>query len=689
MPEGQEFAHSGEDGTEGQHTGVGKEFPALHYYAVMNLAPDASREDVRAAYLRLSQLYHPDRQQDPKVKQQATELFNRIREAYEVLSHPLKRQVYDEYGLEGLRFLESTQVTTYSAVRAHFAHQTGRRQRAARSRRAYSNAEDDSDALPAETLLSVNHAAQVAVDGTGLAQLLPDFAAGDLRYWKSALTIRGASLSTQGSLYLGPKDCISWQYDVATGGMGLSTIEDEDDLDGGDDEAETLDDIEQEAEDASGDDAPRAGRADHHGGHDETEAQQAQVHLLPGSVRFLKRTREQSTLRRLTQMHFRGLSLSYRRLVSAEQMVEGGLAWVGSMARSSSLSSEYGDWSVSPMLTGKVWRRVSPQSSLALEASYGLGRDEYPELVLSHARQLSENWQGHLAWAAGPAPGYMASFVYGAERWNASFTVNLGLGASGLKVTMRRVLDQAQTIFARLRGQLTLAGWSLETGLAKEFAMDSYMAVAARASHLGVGLRLKVGRAGHRLAVPILLYPAPDPLAFVAVASFGATAAAAVEYFIARPLQRLAVERNRRRRREEVSQRLAERRREALQERELLRIQAARSRAMEQDRNGLVIVRALYGSANVIQRFTAPDIPAAVVDALDEVCDVTDALQALVDDRDSSLRLYATSKAALNGFYDPTLGDAEPLLRIWYIFQGQPFEVTIEDLDSLQIGGRS
>ncbi|KAF6004034.1 DnaJ (Hsp40), sub C, member 11 [Cyanidiococcus yangmingshanensis] len=116
MSRDQHTFDTGEDETKEQIDYANNAYPEFHYYAVMNLSPAASREEVRAAYLRLSQLYHPDRQQDPEAKRHATELFTRIREAYEVLSHPLKRQVYDEYGLEGLRFLEATQVTSYSAV---------------------------------------------------------------------------------------------------------------------------------------------------------------------------------------------------------------------------------------------------------------------------------------------------------------------------------------------------------------------------------------------------------------------------------------------------------------------------------------------------------------------------------------------------------------------------------------------
>lgn len=39
---------------------------------------------------------HPDKGGDP-------EEFKKLQAAYEVLSHPEKRETYDKYGLEGLR----------------------------------------------------------------------------------------------------------------------------------------------------------------------------------------------------------------------------------------------------------------------------------------------------------------------------------------------------------------------------------------------------------------------------------------------------------------------------------------------------------------------------------------------------------------------------------------------------------
>ncbi|KAG2436111.1 hypothetical protein HYH02_011621 [Chlamydomonas schloesseri] len=72
------------------------------YYAILNIPRDASDEDVRRAYRALAQVYHPDKHSDPEQKIRAQEAFGKLQEAYEVLSDPNRRQVYDVYGKEGL-----------------------------------------------------------------------------------------------------------------------------------------------------------------------------------------------------------------------------------------------------------------------------------------------------------------------------------------------------------------------------------------------------------------------------------------------------------------------------------------------------------------------------------------------------------------------------------------------------------
>lgn len=76
--------------------------PNRELYALLHISPEASDEEIRKAYRQWAQIYHPDKHQAPHMKDIATENFQRICEAYEILSDVTKRQIYDIYGMEGL-----------------------------------------------------------------------------------------------------------------------------------------------------------------------------------------------------------------------------------------------------------------------------------------------------------------------------------------------------------------------------------------------------------------------------------------------------------------------------------------------------------------------------------------------------------------------------------------------------------
>ena len=62
------------------------------HYEILGVKQTASPEDVKRAFRRRAMRHHPDRNpNDPK----AHAKFNRISEAYEVLSDPGRRQTYD------------------------------------------------------------------------------------------------------------------------------------------------------------------------------------------------------------------------------------------------------------------------------------------------------------------------------------------------------------------------------------------------------------------------------------------------------------------------------------------------------------------------------------------------------------------------------------------------------------------
>jgi len=65
------------------------------YYQSLGIKRDASDDDIRKAYRRLARKYHPDLNPGDK---SAEERFKEIQEAYDILSEPKKRKMYDQFG---------------------------------------------------------------------------------------------------------------------------------------------------------------------------------------------------------------------------------------------------------------------------------------------------------------------------------------------------------------------------------------------------------------------------------------------------------------------------------------------------------------------------------------------------------------------------------------------------------------
>jgi molecular chaperone DnaJ len=70
------------------------------YYRTLGVARNANPDEIKTAYRKLALKHHPDRNQG---NTESESVFKEINEAYEVLSSPEKRQVYDQFGAEGLK----------------------------------------------------------------------------------------------------------------------------------------------------------------------------------------------------------------------------------------------------------------------------------------------------------------------------------------------------------------------------------------------------------------------------------------------------------------------------------------------------------------------------------------------------------------------------------------------------------
>lgn len=72
---------------------------AEDYYSLLGVARNATDAEIKSAYRKLAMKHHPDRNPGNK---EAEAQFRKINGAYEALSDPKKRQLYDQYGEAGV-----------------------------------------------------------------------------------------------------------------------------------------------------------------------------------------------------------------------------------------------------------------------------------------------------------------------------------------------------------------------------------------------------------------------------------------------------------------------------------------------------------------------------------------------------------------------------------------------------------
>lgn len=132
-----------------------------------------------------------------------------MNDAYEVLSEPIRRRVYDEYGMDGVRGLiaEGMEMCIWEDIKARF------------EKDGVKNA-SGSKTAEKDAFLSVNNQVKVNVDGTGLLSLLEDY---DPDFDSSRIFIASQSmLSTEATAYVTNRDTLTASYSILTRGISLT-----------------------------------------------------------------------------------------------------------------------------------------------------------------------------------------------------------------------------------------------------------------------------------------------------------------------------------------------------------------------------------------------------------------------------------------------------------------------------------
>lgn len=68
------------------------------FYEALGISRDAGEDEIKKAFRQQARKYHPDNKETGN-----EEVFKEVNQAYEVLSDPEKRAIYDQYGMSGLR----------------------------------------------------------------------------------------------------------------------------------------------------------------------------------------------------------------------------------------------------------------------------------------------------------------------------------------------------------------------------------------------------------------------------------------------------------------------------------------------------------------------------------------------------------------------------------------------------------
>lgn len=67
-------------------------------YEILNVTRDATEDEIKKAFRQQARKFHPDNKETGN-----EEVFKEVNQAYEILSDPQKRSIYDQYGLNGLK----------------------------------------------------------------------------------------------------------------------------------------------------------------------------------------------------------------------------------------------------------------------------------------------------------------------------------------------------------------------------------------------------------------------------------------------------------------------------------------------------------------------------------------------------------------------------------------------------------
>lgn len=618
-------------------------------YELLNLTRDASQDQLRTSFRRLSQQYHPDKHVDPAAKTAATNTFTRIKEAYEILFDNKLRRIYDEFGLDAARSAASPalELTPYSDLAYRFRQEANA-----------GNAGKPGVNTPRDAYFTVVNSVEPRVDATGLMVALEDGIMDDLPPFA---VITQVALSSMATAYLSQNTTFVAQYSTMS--------------------------------------SARSQRSDQSSVGDLTLALRRQL-----SAYTQAEISAYAPLDRNSSMTFGAKairSLSQYMTMSIESAYD---PRVGEATTSISTSRIFGERQSASLswATGSAsgvafqWRREAYDEYIADTSSQNRSAEEENEVAVTDAedtatraiRRLHKHVE-HLVKPMG-------------IRWS----LRLGALDTSLSFVLRRPVGELAPLFkkceptgpggasVKLRAHIGVLGWEVEAGGGHRYVMaDTAWGMSVAVGSRGVIWRFKVSRAGHRFQIPVVLVSSTtDARAATLAAIASSLLVSAVNSLLVVPFLKYQRSQERAEAKARRSDFLSKAKQDAEAAVGLMsrKIQTSleREQAVEIEgcsQAGLIIARAIYGIRETTSKckFTEASFVGREIDS--EVIEVAQCVQALVED--SHIQVVSATKSTLSGFWDPSaFGEKEELaLRVWYQFKGELHDCLIADDEPLEL----
>ena len=365
-------------------------------------------------------------------------------------------------------------------------------------------------------------------------------------------------------------------------------------------------------------------------------------------------------------------------------------------------------------LNAKASYAISSETFVSLETS---ARSPYspPPFSLTYGTHVMEGLTGFVKLSTGSSYSFLSLFSP-FQPLPGSPSI-LSLGVTGSSYSVEATTNQFfQSQISASYGNIRLFGagkngWKVSTNSAVTSTGNATLGLSTEKrltenTHISLGvnvgfgsgslsLRIRISRLGQRLSVPIMLSQAASPRLILSTIVIPSIGIASLQYFYLTPRKRRRISRKLRDLREEMKEKNEEKRTEALEATELLKEQTDRKREVERQRDGLIIISAIYAGTG---QGVSPE------EARASVLDVSIPLQALVvasstamrntntslvESSTSSLRIPAgRSKSSLIGFYDVLVGSRKSLC-VEYSFRGRRHQATFHDYQAVAIPMRS